>query len=77
METKIIKLVDLTKRNSLYQFVCDDVVLGHLRENSMNKYTIFPELPNFKTTTICDTREEGIALMTDKLNQFINKVTQN
>lgn len=77
MKTKSIELRDKTNRKSFYEFVCDDLVIGSLKRNSINQWTIFPELPNFKTMTICENTDEGISLMEEKLNEFINKTTQN
>lgn len=75
MKTKSIELRDTTNRNSLYEFVCGDLVIGSLKRNSINKWTIFPELPNFKAMTICENTDGGISLMEEKLNEFINKIT--
>ena len=77
MKTKSIELRDKTNRKSFYEFVCGDLVIGSLKRNSINQWTIFPELPNFKTMTICENMDEGISLMEEKLNEFINKTTQN
>ena len=77
MKTKNIELRDKTNRKSFYEFVCGDLVIGSLKRNSINKWTLFPELPNFKTMTICGNMDEGISLMEKKLNEFINKTTQN
>lgn len=77
METKSIELRDKTNRKSFYEFVCGDLVIGSLKRNSINQWIIFPELPNFKTTTICGNTDEGISLMEEKLNEFINRIIQN
>ena len=75
MKTKSIELRDKTNDKSYYEFVCGDLVIGSLKRNSINKWTIFPELPNFKAMTICENTDEGISLMEEKLNEFINKIT--
>ena len=76
MKTKNIELIDKTNRKSFYEFVCGELVIGSLKRNSINKWTIFPELPNFKIMTICGSMEEGISLMEEKLNEFINNITE-
>jgi hypothetical protein len=51
-------------------------VIGSLKRNSINQWTMFPELPNFKTMVVCSNMDEGISLMEEKLNEFINKITE-
>ena len=75
MKTKKIELRDKTNRKSFYEFVCGDLVIGSLKRNSINQWTIFPELPNFKNMVICGNMDEGISLMEEKLTEFINITT--
>ncbi len=75
MKTKKIELRDKTNRKSFYEFVCGNLVIGYLKRNSINKWTIFPELPNFKAMVICSNMDEGISLMEEKLTEFINITT--
>ena len=75
MKTKNIELRDKTNRKSFYEFVCGDLVIGSMKRNSINQWTIFPELPNFKTMVICKSMDEGVSLMEGKLNELIIKIT--
>jgi len=75
MKTKKIELRDKTNRKIFYEFVCGDLVIGSLKRNSINQWSIFPELPNFKTMVICSNMDEGISLMEEKLTEFINITT--
>lgn len=77
MKMKKIELNNKTNRKSFYEFVCGDLVIGYLKKNSINQWTIFPELPNFKTMTICSDIDEGIYLMEEKLTEFINMTIIN
>ncbi len=76
MKTKNIELRDKTSKKSFYEFICGNLVIGYLKRNSINQWTVFSELPNFKTMAICSNMDEGISLMEEKLNEFINKITE-
>jgi hypothetical protein len=75
MKTKKIELKDITNKNSFYKIVCGDLVIGSLKRSSINKWIIFPELPNFKHMVICSDMDEGLSLMEEKLTEFVNITT--
>ena len=72
---KDIELTNFNKRGTFYKLTCGKSEIGAINRNSINTWTIFPQLPNFFHMVNCESKEKCVEIMTEKLNEFINDIT--